>query len=100
MKKIYFLAVLLALSACENISQYTTTTADATPRQKMQACMLNEANTRLYNGTLFVNTVSETSKDITNTCLKKLALQAAGISEESQTAATNIINNLKTLSGK
>ena len=48
--------------------------------------------------TLFVNNVSETSKDITNTCLKKLALQAAGISEESQTAAENIINNLKTLS--
>ena len=98
MKKVYLLAAALLLSACENISQYTTVSADATPRQKMQACMLNEANRRLYNGTLFVNTVSETSKDITNTCLKKLALQAAGISEESQTAAENIINNLKTLS--
>lgn len=98
MKKVYFLAAVLLLGACENMAQYTTASADASPRQKMQACMLNEANTRLYNGTLFVNTVSETSKDITNTCLKKLALQAAGISEESQTAAVNIINNLKTLS--
>lgn len=98
MKKICLLSALLLLGACENISQYTATTADSTPRQKMQACMLNEANNRLYNGTLFVNTVSETAKDITNTCLKKLALQAAGISEESQTAATNVINNLKTLS--
>ena len=98
MKKVYFLAAVLLLGACENMSQYTTASADASPRQKMQACMLNEANTRLYNGTLFENTVSETSKDITNTCLKKLALQAAGISEESQTAAVNIINNLKTLS--
>lgn len=98
MKKICLLSALLLLGACENISQYTATTANSTPRQKMQACMLNEANSRLYNGTLFVNTVSETAKDITNTCLKKLALQAAGIREESQTAATNIINNLKTLS--
>lgn len=98
MKKI-FLAAFLLLGACENISQYTTASADATPRQKMQACMLNEANNRLYNGTLFVNTVSVTSQDIANTCIRKLALQAAGISEESQTAATNIINNLKTLSG-
>ena len=62
--------------------------------------MLNEANNRLYNGTLFINSVSATSQDLVNTCLKKLALQAAGISEESQTAATNIINNLKTLSSK
>ena len=76
MKKVYFLAAVLLLGACENMSQYTTASADASPRQKMQACMLNEANTRLYNGTLFVNTVSE----------------------ESQTAAVNIINNLKTLS--
>lgn len=100
MKKVYLLATALLLSSCENISQYTAVSSDATPRQKMQACMLNEANNRLYNGTLFVNTVTETSKDITNTCLRKLALQAAGISEESQTAAVNIINNLKTLSGK
>ena len=100
MKKIHFLAFFLLLGACENISQYPTVSSDATPRQKMQACMLNEANNRLYNGTLFINSVSATSQDLVNTCLKKLALQAAGISEESQTAATNIINNLKTLISK
>lgn len=99
MKKI-FLAIFVFLGACENISQYTAAPANASPRQKMQSCMLNEANNRLYNGTLFVNTVSATSKDIANTCIRKLALQAAGISEESQTAAVNIINNLKTISGK
>lgn len=97
MKRIGLLAGLLFLGACSDVSRYTTVSPNASVRQKMQACMISEANSRLQSGTLFANTVRATAEDITNTCLKKLALQAAGISEESQSAAENIINNLRAL---
>ncbi len=97
MKKLFVLSALILATACSDLSQYTTVDANATARQKMQACMLSDANTRLNNGTLFTNSVSVTAKDIVNVCLKKLALESAGISAESQATATNIINNLKNL---
>jgi hypothetical protein len=61
--------------------------------------MVSEANTKPQAGTLFTNSISDTSEELVNTCLKKLALQSAGISEESQSTAASIIQNLKSLSG-
>ena len=73
-------AALLMAAACSNLSQYTTVSSSATPKEKMRACM-----------------ISETADELVNICIKKLALQAAGISEESQSAAESIITNLKNL---
>ena len=57
--------------------------------------MVNEANSKFQAGTLFVQGISATADEIVNDCIKKLALQSAGISEESQSTAETIISNLK-----
>ena len=98
MKKLLIGALmLLSTAACANLSQYTTVSSNATPKEKMRACLVSEANSKLQAGTLFNNTMSATADEMVNTCLKKLALQAAGISEESQSTAESIIANLKNL---
>ena len=100
MKKviIYGLSSLI-LAACADLSQYTTVDSNASAQTKMKACMLSEANTRFQAGTLFNNTIKATAGELVNTCLKKLMLQSAGISEESQATAQTIITNLKNMSG-
>jgi len=90
-------AVLLMAAACSNLSQYTTVSSSATPKEKMRACMISEANSKLQAGTLFNAGISATADELVNICIKKLALQAAGISEESQSTAESIITNLKNL---
>lgn len=94
MKKLFLLSVL-TLAACAQ----TDVDPNASAQVKMRACMVNEANSRLQAGTLFTGGVKVVADDIVNTCLKKLALQAAGISEESQSTAQSIIQNLKNLGG-
>lgn len=96
MKKLILFGALM-LSAC---AQNMTVDANASTQTRMKTCMLSEANTRFQAGTLFTQSVKVTADDIVNTCLKKLALQAAGIDEESQSTAQSIIQNLKNLSGK
>jgi hypothetical protein len=88
---------LLMAAACSNLSQYTTVSSSATPKEKMRACMISEANSKLQAGTLFNAGISATADELVNICIKKLALQAAGISEESQSTAESIITNLKNL---
>lgn len=101
MKKFLMLCAACAmLGACGDMSKYTTADKDASDMTKMRACMLAEANSKYEAGTLFTGELKATAKTIANTCLTKLALQKAGISAESQTAAEEIISNLKTLSAK
>ena len=96
-KSIVSVLCLFSVLGCADISKYTTVDENASAKTKMRACMISEANSRFQAGTLFVNSVSVTADDIVNTCIKKLALQAVGISEESQNTAQNIINNLKSM---
>lgn len=97
MKKIVLLGMLAVLAGCSDLSKFTTVDSNASAKTKMRACMVSEANSKFQAGTLFAKSVSATSDEIVNTCLKKLALQAAGISEESQSTAQTIINNLKNM---
>lgn len=98
MNKILFGAIACVLLAgCADVSRYTTADANASAKTRMRACMVSEANSKFQAGTLFTNTLSATADEIVNTCIKKLALQSAGISEESQSTAQNIINNLQNL---
>lgn len=98
MKKV-LLCLLLAstVCACENISQYATGTGagDNSAKARMKTCLINEATAKYQAGTLFTQGVTATSKELVGTCVKKLALQSAGISEESQSMATSIIQNLQ-----
>ena len=69
MKNKLFAALLAAaaLSACTDLSKYTTVDADAPAKTKMRACMVSEANAKFQAGTLFVNSVSVTADEIVNT---------------------------------
>ena len=97
MKKAVVCAFLL-LSACADLAQYATVDSNASAKTKMKACLVSEANSRFQAGTLFTQSISATSDELVSVCLKKLALESAGISQESQSTASTIIQNLKNLS--
>ena len=88
----------LGLAACADLSSFTAVDSNAPVQTKMKACMVAEANTRFQAGTLFNDTIKNTASDLVSTCMKKLMLQSAGISEESQSTAQSIITNLKNMS--
>ena len=96
MKKLALLSVFVLLTGCSQFASESTATGNTTS-SRMKACMLTEANSRYTAGTLFTNTIRETASDLVKTCMKKLALESAGISAESQATAESIISNLKTL---
>lgn len=97
MKKLCILGAALLLASCADLSNYTSVDSNASSKAKMKACMISEANNKFQAGTLFTNTLSATADELVSICLKKLALQAAGISEESQSTAQTIISNLKNM---
>ncbi len=98
MKKLLVACLLLA-GCSADLSKYTTVDANASIKTKMRACLVSEANAKLQAGTLFNQGISATADELVTICVKKLALESAGISEESQSTAQSIIQNLKNLSG-
>lgn len=98
MKKVcLILGALMLFSACSSLDQYINVGANASPKEKFRACALSEAQTKLKNGTLFAQNISTTKDEIVNTCIKKMALESAGIDEEAQIITSNIINSLRNL---
>ena len=99
MKNSVFLFFVLLLGACSDMSALTgnSTTAGSSASAKMKTCLTAEAGSRYQAGTLFTSSIKETASDLVKTCMKKLALESAGISAESQSTAENIISNLKNL---
>lgn len=98
MKKITtVLAMVVALSACESldISKYTTASANDSVKARLSACLLSEANTKFQNGTLLSSGLSATADEISTTCIKKLALQSAGLDSEATSTAQSILTNLQ-----
>ena len=95
------LAVAATLSACESFdsSKYTTANANDSVKTRLRACMLSEANAKFQNGTLLVAGISATADEISSTCIKKLALQSAGLDNEATSTATTILNNLRNAAG-
>ena len=77
--------------------KWETFDSNASAKTKMRACLISEANSRFQAGTLFTQSLSATSDELVSVCLKKLALESAGISQESQSTAQTIIQNLKNL---
>ncbi len=95
MKKILLGLILISsVCACESISQYAGS-GDASTKAKLHSCLVNEATAKYQAGTLFTQGVVATSKELAGTCIKKLALQSAGISEETQSMASTIIQNFQ-----
>ncbi|MBP5353351.1 MAG: hypothetical protein J6Y91_06295 [Alphaproteobacteria bacterium] len=103
MKKVFLFSILALTVGCADLSSLmggsSGGTATDSNKAKLTSCMMSEANTRLQAGTLFNDTVMATAKDISGTCVKKLALESMGISSQAQSEAANIINSLRNLSG-
>ena len=94
-KACLILAIAGLLSCCATLEKYKNLSSNATAEDKFKACALSEAQAKLKNGTLFTKNITATKDEIVNTCLKKMALQAAGIDSEAENIATNIINSLR-----
>lgn len=92
------LAVMGMSAACSNVDFNTLLlNSNSSNTAKLNACMLNEANSRANAGTLFTSGlgVRATAEDIAQDCIKKLTLQACGLDNTAVSNATNIINALK-----
>jgi hypothetical protein len=101
MKKIYLLAAVVLLFGCADIKNMLPSGGNSSDtgsaQSRMHTCMLSEAQARFSAGTLFNDSVYNTAKDLASGCMKKLALESMGISEQAQSDATNIINSLRNL---
>ena len=97
MKKLVLMSLVLVLAGCSNLQNLNA--VNDTVQGKMQSCLMSQAQSKLQAGTLFNNSVSATARELVGTCMKKLALQSAGISAESQSTAENIIAGLRAMQG-
>ena len=86
--KIIFCAIALFLAGCAASTANTSNTA-------LNVCLTQKANAAIQDGSAFTTPVKTLAQNISTTCLRQLALQKAGLSEESVTAATNVLNALK-----
>ena len=87
MKKILVLTAALALAACAQ----TANTSNA----KLNTCLTTKAYNALNDGSLATTGVKTLAKNISTACLKQLALEKTGMSEEALTATTNLLTALK-----
>ena len=87
MKKLLIIGLALALSACG-------TTAN-TSNTSLNACLTQKAYASLNDGSLFTTEIKTLAKNISTACLKQLALEKSGFSQESLTAATQVLTALK-----
>ncbi len=99
MKKICLFVTLVCLAGCADIQNMMSSGSSDTSsaQSRMHSCMFSEAQSRLSAGTLFNDSVYNTAKDLASSCMKKLALESMGISQQAQSDATNIINSLRNL---
>ena len=88
MKKTLILTTALLLAGCAASEANTSNTA-------LNVCLTQKANTAIQDGTAFTTPFKTLAQNISKECLKKLALEKAGLSEESLTAATNVLAALK-----
>ena len=87
MRKLFIMGLALSLAACG-------TTAN-TSNASLNTCLTKKAYASLNDGSLLTTDVKTLAKNISAACLKQLALEKSGLSEESVTAATNVLNALK-----
>lgn len=87
MRKIMIIGMALALAACNS----TANTSNAS----LNTCLTQKAYASLNDGSLMTTDIKTLAKNISTACLKQLALEKSGLSEESVTAATNVLTALK-----
>ena len=96
------IAMTMVLSACEGVDRtpYTTANTSDPVRVRMRACMLSEAQSKMQAGTLLASGFKAEVDSLSKTCVRKLALQSAGIDEEAASTAASVLNNLMGSTGK
>lgn len=88
MKKIMLCAAAaIALTACQQ-------TAD-TSNASLNACLTAKAYAAVNDGSAFTTDLKTSAKNISTACIKQLALQKSGLSEEALTATVNLLTALK-----
>ncbi len=90
MKKVLTLATALLLTACAASEANTSNSA-------LNVCLTQKATATIQDGTAFTTPVKTLAQDISSACLKQLALEKTGLSEESVTAAQNVLTALKAM---
>ena len=88
MKKTFLMMAILALAGCASQTANTSNTA-------LNVCLTAKANAAIQDGSAFTTPIKTLAQNISTACLKQLALEKAGLSEESLTAATNVLAALK-----
>jgi len=86
MRQLFVIGLALALAACG-------TNADT--KASLNTCLTQKAYSALNDGSLMTMDVKTLATHISTVCLKKLALDSAGLSEDTVTTATNILTALK-----
>ena len=87
MHKFLIIVTALALTACNSAAN--------TSNASLNICLTQKASATLNDGTLFTTDLTTLAKNISAACLKQLALEKSGLSQESLTAATNVLTALK-----
>ena len=88
MNKMIFLTTALLISGCASTTANTSNTA-------LNVCLTQKANASIQDGSAFTTPVKTLAQNISKACLKQLALEKTGMSEEALTATVNVLNALK-----
>ena len=87
MRKLFIVGMALALCACQNTANTTNTTVNA--------CLTQKAYAVLSDSSLLTTDMTTLAKNISGACIKQLALEKSGLSDEAFTAATQLLTALK-----
>lgn len=94
MKWIFLCLLALGISSCAGTNRTRTpTTADGMP-SILKACLMTQVADKIQDGTAFSNDLMIMAKEISVMCLKKTALQSAGLEEEALIQSEALLKNL------
>ncbi|MDR1694229.1 MAG: hypothetical protein LBR70_03440 [Lactobacillaceae bacterium] len=91
--KIALIAAISVLGACSILSD-TGTAVPTTTTGKLKACSFEEAGSMIKSGKAFTQSISVSADEISEACLKKLALQSAGLEGQATSDATSALQTL------
>ena len=87
MRKFLIIGLMLGLCACQTTAKTSNTS--------LSVCLTNKAYAALSDGSLLTTELKTLASDISTSCLKQLALEKAGLNDESLNAATTLLTALK-----
>jgi len=88
MKKLALITTALFLTGCAGTTANTSNTA-------LNICLTQKANAAIQDGSAFTTPVKTLAQNISKACLKQLALEKTGMSEEALDATVSVLNALK-----